>query len=346
MLIFPIPRTNDLDGLRRAKVLDFDEDIKEDFISSIVHEEMKDYIDYYELHNLGEKVLTTIKNVAQHVSIFTSNSIQDLQRSFTDIMEQNPNLLGKPVGLVIYNEDQPLNKVQKAEVVSLVKKIIKEVIEELEQKSQSKGTIVEPSTESIAIHFESMIEHSQDDDIITEVAAQGSSRMFVFSDVFKTNIDNLLKTNRARSERTLEVSSFLAEVARLKIEALVSIKQSIHDLFYGKPEAETAETTRKSEPWISVGSSSWPWFPGKHIPMTCKCLFPLQLTRLTGFLVTEQEPCSQPIPWCFVSPRSGCPDHAQLIQEFSLGGIELYWSQDACTNMELRRNDKRPIYFV
>ena len=89
---------------------------------------------------------------------------------------------------------------------------------------------------------------------------------------------------------------------------------------------------KKSQREWMTGSSSWPWHlvNARHIVDNCKCLLPRQLKDMTGLIITDQAPCTQAIPWCFVSVFSPCSDKNQLSGYYFPKGKELYWSQEAC----------------
>ena len=87
-----------------------------------------------------------------------------------------------------------------------------------------------------------------------------------------------------------------------------------------------------------TSSSSWPWFrpssrldsriisSAESVPSAgnCQCLSTNEVHSLTVQRV--EDPCSQPVPWCYVAEGSECPDSASGVHQ----RVDLRWSQLAC----------------
>ena len=99
-----------------------------------------------------------------------------------------------------------------------------------------------------------------------------------------------------------------------------------------------SSTSIRQSTWIQNSkmppSIPWPWvnFQSEKLPDTCHCLNPgsRKIQSMSDLLINHHEPCSQPNTWCFVDSHSYCPDIAKLQQDFGIGGIQLWYSQQAC----------------
>ena len=119
---------------------------------------------------------------------------------------------------------------------------------------------------------------------------------------------------------------------------------------------------------LFVGSSSWPWKqnPKKDLislAKSCKCLQNIEIYQMTGIQV-DFEPCTQPIPWCYVRNDANCYDQ-MLYNSFGaecpdcvLGKEDkrdkepshsntnaISWSTSACSREQIDETLKRPYFF-
>ena len=119
---------------------------------------------------------------------------------------------------------------------------------------------------------------------------------------------------------------------------------------------------------LFVGSSSWPWKqnPKKdliNLAKSCKCLQNIEIYQMTGIQV-DFDPCTQPIPWCYVRNDANCYDQ-MLYNSFGaecpdcvLGKEDksdnepsisntnaISWSTSACSREQIDETLKRPYFF-
>ena len=116
---------------------------------------------------------------------------------------------------------------------------------------------------------------------------------------------------------------------------------------------------------LFVGSSSWPWKqnPKKdliNLAKSCKCLQNQEIYQMTGIEV-DFEPCTQPIPWCYVRNDANCYDQmlynsfgaecpdcvlGKEDKEHSLSNNNaISWSTSACGREQIDETLKRPYFF-
>ena len=118
---------------------------------------------------------------------------------------------------------------------------------------------------------------------------------------------------------------------------------------------------------IYIGSSTWPWNrivrdDELNLPTSCTCLQNEEIYRMTGIKI-DFNPCSQPIPWCFVGNEAKCYDQVGYknfgvkCPDCVLGMAEkeaedylsktpvISWSTAACSKEKIPEIWKKPYFF-
>ena len=118
---------------------------------------------------------------------------------------------------------------------------------------------------------------------------------------------------------------------------------------------------------IYIGSSTWPWNrivrdDELNLPTSCTCLQNEEIYRMTGIKI-DFNPCSQPIPWCFVGNEAKCYDQVGYknfgvkCPDCVLGMEEkeaedylsktpvISWSTAACSKEKIPEIWKKPYFF-
>ena len=313
----------------------------------------------YDLEKLVYDSFNIVRKLADETIIFVSESIEEIRSYFTATDESIQ--YESPVGIV--TSQQTLNSVQKHEVVQIVEDIVQNALENINEITVGKLSKDETDTlkEKILISIlkakltplntdtsmQSMVprsfndDHFDKDDILEEIKGHDMKiRKFKFSDTFKDHLDK--KIAETKSLRKFWLTTFLIKIAKMKKQAIVSTKEAIaYMLGNYETDKNTTSTDRiheEGEPrWLpALAYNSWTWlkYNLEGIPKSCICLYPKNTDAVSEYLIKSHKPCSQPIPWCFVGSQSACPDIANLQQDFSIGGIQLWYSRKACINFK------------
>jgi hypothetical protein len=215
-----------------------------------------------------------------------------------------------------------------------------------------------PWSDGLARRLEMLFEDPSNEILVERIVedSDGSVRMFTISDDFLARIDSIIDEDEVGKAQEVSfmhnlghvLKLYIGQIASMKIQALVSAKETVAGLLdYGDYGQDNHDEEEEKEPRWMLGSSSWPWntINWEMLPESCLCLYPAQLTKIAGAVVTDQQPCTQPIPWCFVGSLASCPDMAELHQDFTLSGLQLWWSQKACTKFKQSQPVGGPNYF-
>ena len=298
-----------------------------------------------------EEAVKMLKTASENTAFYVGKSVEAVKKFFTENMDENngrQDLLSNStiiepsenyeyvMGVVIYHSSD--TDVDKQEIVEMAQNVIHDVLSDFkEQKNE------------IARSLEGILYEIQDD-MVDEIPNFDNStvKVFTFSPKFRKFLTMLTEKSRSfRMERHIEMWNFLTRMAEMKKVAMISTKISVSNLLnrlFSKKSGLGGEGDGRH----MVGSSSWPWNPEQKNLLNpdsnpCSCLTLDELAEFLGFAFFNEEPCSQGIPWCFITQNSKCPDKKKYQHTFSLGTIELYWSQMACTNIE--KYYMGPYYF-
>ena len=244
-----------------------------------------------------------------------------------------------PVG-IIYPQNQPLNDVQKNEILQIIGDILDNLnhvttdenqLKKIHKLIPSSSTLnnLNPNIEILprsGRHSE--MKNANDQVQILEEIESGDNntriRIFKFSDSFKQNIE----------KEMVEMKSRTADLDQRKLSILKNKKKNLEMQSPWIPSPSKQSSTRIQN--SRMPSAHWPWlnFQSEKLPDTCLCLNPgaRKIDSMSDLLINHHEPCSQSIPWCFVDSHSYCPDVVKLQQDYF--GIQLWYSQNACLNFK------------
>ena len=133
------------------------------------------------------------------------------------------------------------------------------------------------------------------------------------------------------------------------------------------PTANEKKINQMESKELFYGSSSWPWNREKNVgafnlPETCFCLTNKEIFEMTGLHV-DFEPCTQPIPWCYVRNGADCYDQVEYKRfgakcpDCILGDEKedddstpsnvhiISWSVAACSKEKIPEVLKKPYFF-
>ena len=118
---------------------------------------------------------------------------------------------------------------------------------------------------------------------------------------------------------------------------------------------------------LFIASSSWPWNKNirndeLRLPETCTCLKNEEIYEMTGIQINFN-PCSQPIPWCYVRDEANCYDQIESrnfgskcpdcvlgmttkdANEYLSNAPLISWSTVACSKENIPEILKKPYFF-
>ena len=136
----------------------------------------------------------------------------------------------------------------------------------------------------------------------------------------------------------------------------------------GQETEQQQKVTKKLEgKEIYVASSTWPWNKNirddeLNLPISCTCLQSKEIYEMINIQI-DFDPCSQPIPWCFVRNEANCYDQTEYkgvdvkcpdcvgdeegkdSEKYLLNSQVISWSTAACSKQILPEILKKPYFF-